>query len=233
MAATGTESVTLSQLRTWGVAVDGEIEKKVDEPATSPTAGQVLSYDGTKNVWTAPTVAGSNVTGTVGIANGGTGASTAMGANYAILSDLTVSESAFRDDTPILYLSGDASAETGAVYTKSGSNMWSYIKDKADDTYIAEPTGGTAGQVLTKTADGAEWADAQGGDAYVLPLASASALGGIKGEPFAATGGNDPYAEVQIYNATEKAVVGAASSSDYGVVKFATDEDFKAYMGLS
>lgn len=36
------------------------------------------------------------------------------------------------------------------------------------DSALASPTGGSAGQVLTKTADGQEWADAGGGDVFII-----------------------------------------------------------------
>ena len=41
------------------------------------------------------------------------------------------------------------------------------------------PSGGTAGQVLTKTTDGQEWADVQS-SSYTLPIATDATLGGIK-----------------------------------------------------
>ena len=41
------------------------------------------------------------------------------------------------------------------------------------------PSGGTAGQVLTKTTDGQEWADVQS-SSYALPIATDATLGGIK-----------------------------------------------------
>lgn len=123
--------------------------------------------------------------------------------------------------------------EAKGVTVPTDATFYEYSDSIAEiSTGTPLPEGGTAGQVLTKTEDGIAWQDAQGGEEYVLPLASPSALGGIKGVSFAATGGNEPYAEVQIYNPTEKGVVGAATSSAYGVVKFASNEDFCAYMGI-
>ena len=255
MAATGTESVSLEQLRTWSIEVDGKIENKVTEPSTSPTAGQVLSYNGENNVWvtpsegtvytgTAPIVVDESVISATEATQSAAGTMSALdktkldgveaGANKYVLPSasagalggITVVETD-RPGNLVSITKGEANSfgvQYGNGLTKSGNAI-------AVENPV--PDGGTAGQVLTKTADGTEWADAQGGEEYVLPLASHSALGGIKGDSFAATGGDDPYAEVQIYNPTEKAVVGAATDTVYGVVKFASDADFAAYMGIT
>lgn len=56
---------------------------------------------------------------------------------------------------------------------------------QALEGYDPYPDGGTAGQVLTKTATGAEWADAPSGgssgeSSYTLPPATSDTLGGVK-----------------------------------------------------
>lgn len=80
------------------------------------------------------------------------------------------------------------------------------------------PDGGTEGQVLTKTADGEEWQDAS----KIPPVIPVSQGG---------TGVTSEDALVQkIFNS---ASTPKASATQYGVVKFASDADFKAYMGIS
>lgn len=80
------------------------------------------------------------------------------------------------------------------------------------------PDGGTEGQVLTKTADGEEWQDAS-----KIPSVIPVSQGG--------TGVTSEDALVQkIFNS---ASTPKASATQYGVVKFASDADFKAYMGIS
>lgn len=55
MTATGNEAVTLAQLKSWWdttiATIDASIATKLDKPSTAATAGQVLSNNGTKNVW--------------------------------------------------------------------------------------------------------------------------------------------------------------------------------------
>lgn len=57
---------------------------------------------------------------------------------------------------------------------------------------------GTVGQVLTKTADGSEWADVSGGsDPYTLPVATADKLGGVKSSTTGTTANRDYNVEVK------------------------------------
>lgn len=55
MPATGNEAVKLSQLKSWWDAtiatINASINNKLDKPGTAATAGQVLSNNGTQNVW--------------------------------------------------------------------------------------------------------------------------------------------------------------------------------------
>ena len=90
------------------------------------------------------------------------------------------------------------------------------VKDYADS--VGVPSGGTTGQVLTKTASGSEWQDAQTIDTPV-PISQ----GG--------TGVTSEDALVQlVFNSTSTP---KASATQYGVVKFASDADFKVYMGIA
>lgn len=55
MPATGNEATRLSQLKSWWDAtiatINASIASKLDKPSTAATAGQVLSNNGTNNVW--------------------------------------------------------------------------------------------------------------------------------------------------------------------------------------
>lgn len=55
MPATGNEATRLSQLKSWWDAtiatINASIATKLDKPSTAATAGQVLSNNGTQNVW--------------------------------------------------------------------------------------------------------------------------------------------------------------------------------------
>lgn len=55
MPATGNEAIRLSQLKSWWdttiATISASINNKLDKPGTAATAGQVLSNNGTQNVW--------------------------------------------------------------------------------------------------------------------------------------------------------------------------------------
>lgn len=75
MPATGNEATRLSQLKSWWdttiATINANIATKLDKPSTAATAGQVLSNNGTNNVWIdAPS--GTNYTGTSPIDVSGT-----------------------------------------------------------------------------------------------------------------------------------------------------------------
>lgn len=56
MAATGNETIKLSQLKTWWTnvysTITTAIAKKLDKPGTDGTSGQVLTWNGTTTEWT-------------------------------------------------------------------------------------------------------------------------------------------------------------------------------------
>lgn len=80
MPATGNEATRLSQLKSWWdktiATINASINNKLDKPGTAATAGQVLSNNGTQNVWIdAPS--GTAYTGTAPINVSGTAISVA------------------------------------------------------------------------------------------------------------------------------------------------------------
>lgn len=81
MPATGNEATRLSQLKSWWDAtiatINASIATKLDKPSTAATAGQVLSNNGTQNVWIDAPSGGETYTGTAPINVSGTDISVA------------------------------------------------------------------------------------------------------------------------------------------------------------
>lgn len=76
MPATGNEGTRLSQLKSWWdttiATINSNIATKLDKPSTAATAGQVLSNNGTQNVWIDAPSGGETYTGTSPINVSGT-----------------------------------------------------------------------------------------------------------------------------------------------------------------
>ena len=76
MPATGNEATRLSQLKSWWdttiASINASIATKLDKPSTAATAGQVLSNNGTQNVWIDAPSGGKTYTGTSPIDVSGT-----------------------------------------------------------------------------------------------------------------------------------------------------------------
>ena len=76
MPATGNEATRLSQLKSWWdtaiATINANIATKLDKPSTAATAGQVLSNNGTQNVWIDAPSGGKTYTGTSPIDVSGT-----------------------------------------------------------------------------------------------------------------------------------------------------------------
>lgn len=81
MPATGNEATRLSQLKSWWdttiATINASIATKLDKPSTAATAGQVLSNNGTQNVWIDAPSGGDAYTGTAPINVSGTAISIA------------------------------------------------------------------------------------------------------------------------------------------------------------
>lgn len=76
MPATGNEATRLSQLKSWWdttiATINASIATKLDKPSTAATSGQVLSNNGTQNVWIDAPSGGKTYTGTAPIDVSGT-----------------------------------------------------------------------------------------------------------------------------------------------------------------
>lgn len=82
MPATGNEATRLSQLKSWWdttiATINASINNKLDKPGTAATAGQVLSNNGTQNVWIDAPGGGAEYEGTAPINVSGTTISVAQ-----------------------------------------------------------------------------------------------------------------------------------------------------------
>ena len=98
-----------------------------------------------------------NVTGTVAIANGGTGATTANAAANALLSGLPDWTANPSDDVKLIRRDTSGTATFGQI---KFSTVWNYIKSKTDTLYVTKSTGVTDiawdsnNAKLTKTING-------------------------------------------------------------------------------
>ena len=72
----------------------------------------------------------ANATGTLPVANGGTGATTAKGAQNALLSDIQTETTAIDDSTEFVMKYGTPTDTKGALFKRSATLVWNYIKDK-------------------------------------------------------------------------------------------------------
>ena len=122
----------------------------------------------------------SNITsGTLDVARGGTGQTTAKNAGTAFLTALeagTASES-MTDNT--IVISSDTSGETGPWYRRPATSIWQYVKGKADAVYAAISHTHAAGDIASGTLAAAR-----------LPDATSSAKGAVK---LGASGGAAAY----------------------------------------
>ena len=109
------------------VNIDDKLEKKVDKDL-------------------------ANATGTLPVANGGTGKTTPKGAQNALLSDMQTETTAMDDTTEFVMKYGTPTDTKGALFKRSATLVWNYIKDKISsvlgltkDTYGGKAsTAGTA-----------------------------------------------------------------------------------------
>ena len=73
---------------------------------------------------------GDITSGTLPIANGGTGATTAKGAQKSLLSDIQTETSAIDDTSEFVMKYGTPTDTKGAVFKRSATLVWNYIKNK-------------------------------------------------------------------------------------------------------
>lgn len=93
----------------------------------------------------------ANATGTLPVANGGTGATTGGGACTNLIGALTVATGDVTDNTDIITSNADGYAEQSdkTIYKRKGIRFWNYIKDKISSVLGLSTTGLSTGTITT------------------------------------------------------------------------------------
>ena len=99
-----------------------------------------VSFDGSANIT-------PGVKGTLPIAHGGTGATTARAAEYNIMNQIRTVTSNVADSDMFVCKSTSPDATNGATYARSFSTVYNAIKDKTDDLYLPLTGGVLSGTV--------------------------------------------------------------------------------------
>lgn len=95
-------------------------------------SASAASFNGTANIT-------PGVTGTLPIANGGTGRTTALAANNAILASAVEVTSGWTDETNFCYISDSPNDAQGALRKYSSANVWSHwLNPKIATSYAAK-----------------------------------------------------------------------------------------------
>ena len=213
MAANGNEAVSLSQLKALSDSIGAEVDGKVASPASAGTAGQVLSTNGTATEWiTLPE-------GTV----------------YTGTAPITVSGSAIGITAASTGAAGSMSAADKAKLDGIDANANNYVLPAATASTIGGVKPGTGCEV---TGDGTFNVTVSGGTEYqgTAPIVVAGNTVSITAASTSAAGSMSAADKVKLDGIAANAnnyVLPSASSTVLGGVKFATDTDFNAYMGIS
>ena len=91
--------------------------------------------------------AGNITSGTLPIGRGGTGATSARAAEYNIMSQTRLVDSAIIDNDYFVGLSTTPNTTSGATYKRTAASVWNYIKSKTSALYLPL-TGGTVTGLL-------------------------------------------------------------------------------------
>lgn len=141
------------------VTTDASGNIVISSTGTNVAYGTSASALGTSSAGSATTVSRSDhvhalpaltsCTGTLTVAKGGTGATTAKGAEYNILGSMAESTNAITDDSQVVFKYSSPSATQGVTLWKKASLIWNYIKGKADSIYL-KLTGGTISNTASR-----------------------------------------------------------------------------------
>lgn len=78
-----------------------------------------------------------NLNTALGLSSGGTGQTTAKGAQHALLSNMNSASDTPIDSSDVVFAYDASTANNGAVFKRPLSTLWTWIKSKADDVYAA------------------------------------------------------------------------------------------------
>lgn len=102
---------------------------------TNLASTTAASFDGTADVT-------PGITGTLPISHGGTGATTAMAANYNILKDTPAITDGWSDDTAIAFISASPNTTQGALRKYKAIDMWNdWLNAKVNTSYAPKSHG--------------------------------------------------------------------------------------------
>ena len=247
MAANGNEAVSLSQLKALSDSIGAEVDGKVASPASAGTAGQVLSTNGTATEWidlpegtvytgTAPiTVSGS----AIGITAASTGAAGSMSAaDKAKLDGIDANANNYVLPAATASTIGGVKPGTGCEVTGDGTLNVTVTGGGDYELPIASYT--ALGGVLAFPEDTVSGAlvrimnglDTRGVPEPGYPNGTIFVKSATISEDGAMSYSDKAKLDGIAANANNY-VLPSASSTVLGGVKFATDTDFNAYMGIS
>ena len=126
------EVVKVDYLPPSDVYTKAEVDKKIEDAGGMPDVVPV-SQGGT-GVTTAAAERNrlglGNTTGALPVANGGTGAADAKAAQYNLLNSIAAVEGDSDDSSLFAFAYASPSSATGALYKRTGSNVWNWIISK-------------------------------------------------------------------------------------------------------
>lgn len=196
----------------------------IDFVAELPASYQTASVYRTFNQYNRP-VLSTDVTGTLPVANGGTGKTTANDASNYFLANSGASSSATSDVTDDMrIITSDSTGNENTWYKRTGIKFWNYIKDKISSVLglTATSYGGSSAKVNNHTVDKDVPSNAVFTDTTYESKAAASGGTAVSlvttGEKY--TWNNK--STVPTNHASTATTYGAGSSSNYGHVKLSS-----------
>ena len=207
--------------------INGKISATSATMDTTPTTNSVkaATSGGIKTaISTAETNAKNlaNATGTLAIANGGTGATTAKGAQKALLSDMQTETTAIDDSTEFVMKYGTPTDTTGAIFKRSATLVWNYIKGKISSVLGLTATAYGGKAATAGTADKV----ASAGDSGMWIQGRANAI--CKTTSAGASGGGGWRTLASIKTSSGSIEIGNLSSENFIRIVYSSDTDVNA-----
>ena len=207
--------------------INGKISATSATMDTTPTTNSVkaATSGGIKTaISTAETNAKNlaNATGTLAIANGGTGATTAKGAQKALLSDMQTETTAIDDSTEFVMKYGTPTDTTGAIFKRSATLVWNYIKGKISSILGLTATAYGGKAATAGTADKV----ASAGDSGMWIQGRANAICKITSAGVSGGGGWRTLASIKTSSGSIE--IGNLSSENFIRIVYSSDTDVNA-----
>ena len=164
----------------------------------------------------------ANATGTLAIANGGTGTTTAKGAQKALLSDMQTETTAIDDSTEFVMKYGTPTDTTGAIFKRSATLVWNYIKGKISSILGLTATAYGGKAATAGTADKV----ASAGDSGMWIQGRANAICKITSAGVSGGGGWRTLASIKTSSGSIE--IGNLSSENFIRIVYSSDTDVNA-----